>query len=102
LFTRSEKIEILGWSVVKDDSPAQFNISFQLKNSGCADETITDMYVNGKPLGHYGASHNISADGLTVEIDQTVVIELHIPTSEMNPGQTPRLRFTLQPAKTIQ
>jgi hypothetical protein len=90
-FTRFEKIKIKSFSAVKDDSPAQFNITIQVQNLGTADGTMIAVYLNGKNPGFYGASHNIPHDGLTIEMNQIVFIEIYIPTSQMESGTDPEI-----------
>ena len=93
LYTAFEKIEIMAASTVKDDSPAQFNITISVKNTGSADATITTVYINGKTLTEYSATTNMTADGLTIPAGQGGVIEVYIPTSELSSGTTTEIKL---------
>ena len=92
-FTRFEKIEIMSWNAEKDSILGQFNVTFEVKNTGPATATMLDAFVNGKPLSHYAASHNIPSGGLTVETDEIVMIDIYIPTSMMESGSNPEVKL---------
>jgi len=92
-FTRFEKIEIMSWNAEKDNALGQFNVTFQVKNTGPATATMLDAYINGKPLTHYAASHNIPQGGLTVETDEIIEADVYIPTSMMESGSNPEVKL---------
>ena len=61
LFTRFEKIEITYIYADKKDSTWEINL--KVKNTGTADATIDEIFINGKPASSAGATVNPSVGG---------------------------------------
>ena len=61
LFTRFEKIEITYIYATKTDS--QWTINLKVKNTGTADATIDEIFINGKPSSSAGATVDPSVGG---------------------------------------
>lgn len=90
---RFEKIEIISVSAVKDDAPAQFNITMAVRNTGSADAEITGIYINGEPEGDYGATDNMPPQGFTIQSGETRTLIVYIPTSSFSSGTTIEIRL---------
>ena len=90
---RFEKIQIVDVSAVKDDSPAQFNITMNVRNTGSADAEIIGVYINGEPEGDYGATDNMPPQGFTIQPGQTRTLIVYIPTSSFSSGTTMEIRL---------
>jgi len=61
LFTRFEKIEITYIYADKKDSTWEINL--KVKNTGTADATIDEIFINGKPASSAGATVSPSVGG---------------------------------------
>jgi len=56
-FTRFEKLEIgSAYSTANDTAGWEWNVYVSVRNTGSSDATITDIFVNGKPLSAYGGN----------------------------------------------
>lgn len=61
LFTRFEKIEITYIYATKAGN--QWTINLKVKNTGTADATIDEIFINGKPASSIGATVSPSVGG---------------------------------------
>lgn len=69
-YTSFEKVEIQGhyskFTPGVDPLPGQWEEFIDLKNSGSADATITNVFINNIPLDDYTTSVTMTYDGTTV------------------------------------
>ena len=105
IYTRFEKIEIVGCSTAKADLlepindppvPDSFKITIQLKNTGSADSTVTNVYVNGKVLTDYDPpiTTNLGPDGITIPAGKTGEnLEIYIQFGVFTSGTTIELKL---------
>ena len=95
IYTRFEKIEIESCSTVKNTVTNEFDTTIQLKNTGSADATVTNVYINGKILGDYLATTDpdLTIDGLTIPAGQGDTLVIHIPTGSIASGTTIELKL---------
>ena len=76
-YTRFEKLEIVSAYAVKDDSPAQWNVTMKVKNTGSTDSTFGDVYINGIPISDYaGCTEDISGKTLASGAESTYTITI--------------------------
>ena len=90
---RFEKIQIIDVYAVKDDSPAQFNITLTVRNTGSADADITGIYINGDPESDCGATDNMPPEGFTIQPGETRTLIVYIPTSSFSSGADIEIRL---------
>ena len=94
VFTRFEKIEVTA-AYAESASGGNYRVVLVVRNTGSADATIDDIYVNGKPCGGIsGGGCSISAAGtispLSVGASATITVS-NPPTAVGNsfiPGVT--------------
>ncbi|MEM1549779.1 MAG: archaellin/type IV pilin N-terminal domain-containing protein [Candidatus Methanomethylicia archaeon] len=81
LYTRFEKIEITYATVVHDDTPAGWNITLGVKNTGSADATIDNIFLNGVPISNVQNAkvNNTDFNSLSLKSGESKVIIIFIP-----------------------
>jgi len=74
VFTRFEKIEIVAAYAQSRDSGG-YDVILVVRNTGSADATIDDIYVNGKPCGGLSSDKNchITVSGGTANVSPLAV-----------------------------
>ena len=85
-FTRFERIEITS-AYVSNKTTTAFTISIIANNTGSADATITEIFINGVPIGSVGANQT-NIKGVTVKSGQGISGTIVLPATTYKSGQT--------------
>ena len=110
IYTRFEKVEIESCSTEKEPTTytGWFVITIRLKNTGSADATVTNVYINGKILADYGdayvdkevctgdpivCGYQALGEGLTIAAGDAGNLRVYIPTSEISSGTTIEIKL---------
>jgi len=64
LYTRFERLEISSTYATYDSTNTQWNVTMNVRNTGSADATVTDLLINGKPWDDAFFDDNISDPSL--------------------------------------
>ena len=97
LFTRFEKIEITYIYATK--SGTTWTITLKAKNTGTADATIDNVFINGKPVSAIDAASitsptDLASDGTyTLSAGSEVVIEISINDGDFTSGQSVEVKI---------
>jgi flagellin-like protein len=59
-YTTMEKIDVSSFLVAKDQATGNYTITFNLKNTGSADATVSTIYINGKAYDDPSFTDNVS------------------------------------------
>jgi len=103
IFTRYEEVKVTSAYATADDG--NFVVKMKLKNTGSADATLDDCFINGKPWNDFtgeggscvasvaGTTYKIGGEGpdttCTINSGKTVEVTITIPkTDEASSGQT--------------
>jgi len=101
IFTRYEEVKIQ--SAYAENDGTNFIVRIKLKNTGSADATLDDCFINGKPWGSFGAQRcDAYSGGATTEIGGTnagtftlpsgkvcdILVEIPVAGGYASPGQT--------------
>ncbi|MEM2960684.1 MAG: archaellin/type IV pilin N-terminal domain-containing protein [Candidatus Bathyarchaeia archaeon] len=83
LYTRFEKLEITSAYAEYDDNMTHvtgwsssdgWNITITLKNTGSADATIDNVFINGKPLTEYSGSVSTSTGNASTTVNVPITV----------------------------
>jgi len=96
MYTKFEKVEILSAYAPKDATSGYWNVTLLLKNTGSADATLLDAYVNNVPKTSWtpnilwynitgGTAYSIESTGLTIKSGQSCTLRLDISTTCTSP-----------------
>jgi flagellin-like protein len=103
-YTRFEKLEVVSAYAVKDDSPAQWNVTMKVKNTGSTDATFEGIYINGKPLTDFspiiltdavedGISTGNPASDVSINSGAETTIHVYIDLTLFEAGTTIELKL---------
>ena len=89
LFTRFEKIEIT-YIYATGDQSSGWDIIFKVKNTGTADATIDNIFINGKPYNDDSIGATISKGEIpyTLTAGHEAEFTVHITHPTFNSGQS--------------
>lgn len=62
-FTRFDRLEVLNSYATRDEQGRSYNITIRFRNSGSADTTIIDVFLNGRPLADFWSAALVNGTG---------------------------------------
>jgi flagellin-like protein len=86
-FTRFERIEITS-AYVSNKTTTAFTISIIANNTGSADATITEIFINGVPIGSVSGANQTNIKGVTVKSGRGISGTIALPATTYKSGQT--------------
>ncbi len=87
LYTRFEKVEISSAYATYSSTYTNWTVTINLKNTGSADATITDLLINGKPYSQHANVTLITTLPVSVASGQSATIQFRIERGGgFNPG----------------
>jgi flagellin-like protein len=97
MYTKFEKVEIMSAYAPKDTTTSYWNVTMLLKNTGSADATLMEVYVNNVPKASWtpnilwfnatGTPVSIGTGSLTLKSGQSVTLRVDISTACTSPTQ---------------
>ena len=89
-YTKFEKVDIL--SAYAPLTATCWNMTLVLKNTGWAEATLINAYINNKPIGEYTPTINCpqitTGGGLTISSGEQVTLYIEVPLSLFTSGTT--------------
>ncbi len=101
-YTQFEKVEIQTAICRKSTSPAQWNVTLSLKNSGTEAATLTNLFINGVEVDVYGttsitddqAGTNMTAStSITSGATETVIVYIDDTWETVSSGTTVNIKI---------
>jgi len=90
MYTRLEKIEVSGTSVSKNATTGIYTITMNIKNTGSADATVDNVYINGKMYNSADFTDTVAVkDGAGVALGTGI---------SCNAGSSAEIIITISPA----
>ena len=102
MYTKFEKVEIQSAYAPLNSTGGYWNITLVLKNTGSADSTLINAYVNNRPIDDYDPeiywcyssvsddvfNENVTSAGVTIGSGEQVTVYLIVPDDHFSSGTT--------------